>query len=94
MEEHDTPNGKILVPSLDFQKIFSRVEPGLNDKFQVESLDAFAIDSANMKFSNVHDLVIIINYLSHHIKKEFLGFLILHGTDTMAEASGHLAAMF
>ncbi|MCX6825433.1 MAG: asparaginase domain-containing protein [candidate division SR1 bacterium] len=94
MEEQDTPTGKILVPSLDFPKIFARVEPGLNNKFQVESLDAYAIDSANMKFSNVHDLVIVINYISKNIQNKFLGFLILHGTDTMAEASGHLAAMF
>lgn len=94
MEEQDTPTGKVLVPSLDFPKIFARVEPWLNHKFQVESFDAYAIDSANMKFSNVHDLVIVINYISQHVKKDFLGFLILHGTDTMAEASGHLAAMF
>lgn len=94
MEEQDTPTGKILVPSLDFPKIFARVEPWLNNKFQVESLDAYAIDSANMKFSNVHDLVIVINYISKNIQNKFLGFLILHGTDTMAEASWHLAAMF
>ncbi len=92
--EKSGPNGSITKePSLDFERMFGQTEPLLQEKFLVKGLDAFQLDSSQMQFVNVHDLAIIISYLQKNISKDFGGFLVIHGTDTMAEASGHMTNM-
>ncbi|OGJ51865.1 hypothetical protein A2335_01835 [Candidatus Peregrinibacteria bacterium RIFOXYB2_FULL_32_7] len=84
---------KIKIPSLDFDDIFQKTEPSLRDKFIVKDLPIFKIDSSQMQYTHVHDLAIIKTYIETYLKKEFAGFLFIHGTDTMAEASSIMANM-
>lgn len=74
----------IRVPDLDFDKIFSQVGNNLDKEFNVISLDAFRIDSSQMNYAHVRELAVFMAYVWNNIKVSFLGFLIPHGTDTMA----------
>ena len=98
MKEHevvgaDGQKRKIKKPSLDFEDMFQKTESGLADEFLMKGLDALALDSSQMTYDHVHDLAIVKCYIEANINKKIAGFLIIHGTDTMAEASGHMAMM-
>ncbi len=77
----------IRIPDLDFTGIFDRVDGRLKDRFLVKSLDAFRIDSADMTYQHVRELAIAMAYVWQHVTVPFLGFLVVHGTDTLQYTS-------
>lgn len=81
----------IRVPDLDFESIFSQVGQRLGDVFDVVSLDAFRIDSSQMNYSHIRDLAIIMTYVWNNLEVPFKGFLIPHGTDTMAYSAASIS---
>lgn len=74
----------IRVPDLDFCDILMHASPYLHAHYEVVALDAFRIDSSQMHYGHIHDLCIAMCYIWKHTKVPFTGFLIPHGTDTMA----------
>lgn len=87
-----TENG-IRVPDLDFDAIFDCADPQLKQHFIVKGLDAFCVDSSQMDYSYVQDLVIAMCYMHENIKQPNIGFLVVHGTDTMAYSSAAVSLM-
>lgn len=83
----------IRTPDLDFAAIFQRVDPGLQHRFHVLGLDAFKIDSAQMDYRHVQDLAVAMCYLWQRAADKIAGFLILHGTDTLAYSGAALSLM-
>lgn len=83
----------LSVPDLNFDSILEQNNQNLNKDFEVISLDAFHIDSSQMNYTHVHDLSIVMTYVWQNINVPFLGFLILHGTDTMAFSAATLSLM-
>ncbi len=75
-------NGK-LIPDLDFDNIMGFANPHLQETFLVKGFDAFRIDSSQMDYDYIRDLVIIMSYIWKNVQLPFAGFFILHGTDTM-----------
>jgi len=87
-----TENG-VSVPDLDFDTILSRINANVSSRFKIISLDAFLIDSSQMTYAHVRDLAITLCYCWKHVKPSLLGFIILHGTDTLPYASSALSLM-
>lgn len=83
----------IRKPDLDFKGVFRHANIQLNDQFEVVSLDAFNIDSSQMDYAHVRELAIVMAYVHKHAKVPFLGFLVLHGTDTLAYTSAAMSLM-
>ncbi|MGB1077451.1 MAG: asparaginase [Bdellovibrionales bacterium] len=83
----------ISVPDLDFNKILLHTNSDLTNLFYIESLDAFCIDSAQMNYAHARELAIVMSYVFANIKVPFEGFLVTHGTDTMAYSSATLSLM-
>jgi L-asparaginase len=81
----------VRVPDLDFDSIFKQVGNTLENNFDVLTLDAFCIASPDMNYSHVRELAIVIAYIGKNIKVPFMGFLITHGTDTMAFSAAALS---
>lgn len=81
----------VSVPDLDFDHILSYINTNVRDRFKIISLDAFLIDSSQMNYAHVHDLAIAICYVWKHVKHKLLGFLILHGTDTLPYTSSAMS---
>ena len=87
-----TSDGK-LVPDLDFNKIMGFANKHLREKFLVKGFDAFAIDSSQMDYTHAKDLSICISYIWENAKIPLIGFLVLHGTDTMTYSSAAVSIM-
>ena len=83
----------VRVPDLDFDGVFARVDGKLKDRFLVKSLDAFRIDSADMNYQHVRDLAIAMVYAWHHVQVPFIGFMVMHGTDTLQYTSSATSLM-
>ena len=83
----------IRVPDLDFDQIFAHVGEDLGDKFEVVSLDAMCIDSSQMNYHHVQDLALVMSYIWENLTSPINGFLILHGTDTMAHSAAAISLM-
>lgn len=83
----------VRVPDINFDSILKQVGHGLEKDFNIISLDAFNIDSSQMTYTHLHDLSIIMAYIWNNIKTPLIGFLILHGTDTMAFSAATLSLM-
>ena len=81
----------IRIPDLDFDTVFSQTNSHLSEKFLAKSLDAFRLDSADLNYSHVKDLAIVMTYVWRNVTVPFCGFLILHGTDTLAYASAAMS---
>lgn len=89
--------GGPLEPDLDFGSIMQKTEPRLSQEFEVEGLDAFRTDSSQLEIDDVGDLAISMCYIWKKMKpslrRRFAGFLVVHGTDTMAKSGNHLEMM-
>lgn len=85
--------GGIRRPDLDSAQILAQSDPDLAERFTLLGLDAFKIDSAQMDYRHVQDLAIILCYLWQHSAQPLAGFLILHGTDTLAYSGAALSLM-
>ena len=83
----------ISVPDLDFNKVLRHTNSDLSTHFQIESLDAFCIDSAQMNYSHTREIAIVMAYVHKHITVSFIGFFVTHGTDTMAYSASALSLM-
>ena len=83
----------IRVPDLDFQSILSHTAQDLSDNFDIISLDAMCIDSSQMDYSHVRELAIAMTYIWQNLSAPIAGFLVLHGTDTMAHSAAALSLM-
>ncbi|MBL4589186.1 MAG: asparaginase, partial [Alphaproteobacteria bacterium] len=83
----------ISVPDLDFNKVLRHTNSDLSTHFQIESLDAFCIDSAQMNYSHTRESAIVMAYVHEHITVPFIGFFVTHGTDTMAYSAAALSLM-
>lgn len=83
----------VLVPDLDFNGIFQRVNQKLHEHFYIKGLDAFRLDSSQMNFSHPRDLVIAMAYIWKHVRQKLSGFLVLHGTDTMSYSGAAVSLM-
>lgn len=81
----------VRVPDLDFNSIFAQVGNNLSDDFDVIALDAFRINSSQMSYTHIRDLSIVMTYIWKNINVPFLGFLITHGTDTMAYSAAAIS---
>ena len=87
-----TENG-IRIPDLNFENILKHSSRELKDKFLVKSFDAFCIDSSQMDYSHTRELAISMIYIYENIKVPFIGFLVVHGTDTMAYSGSAMSLM-
>ena len=93
-----TPGDKgSLVPDLDFNSIMDKADPRLKKEFEILGLDAYATDSSQLDIDDVGDMAIAMSYIWERMKpglrKRFAGFFVVHGTDTMPKAAGHLEMM-
>lgn len=80
-------------PDLDFAGVFGFAHAGLNESFCVKSLDMCRIDSSQMDYRHVRELAIVMTYVWRHVTVPFIGFLVLHGTDTLAYTSAAMSLM-
>lgn len=86
----------IRKPDLDAKELLKHVNAQVTDKFQIISLDAFHLDSAQMDYSHVQDLAIAMCAVWNAVaasQKSFAGFLVLHGTDTISYAGATMSLM-
>lgn len=74
----------VRVPDLDLAGILQQSGGGLEDQFHLVGLDAFRIDSSQMDYRHVRDLAIALTHIWTRADADIAGFLVLHGTDTMA----------
>lgn len=81
----------IRKPALNFNEILSLSGSNLNTHFHVEALDAFRIASPQMTYAHPRDLCIAMAYIWRNVKIPFAGFLVTHGTDTMAYCAAYLS---
>lgn len=77
-----------LVPELKAEEILSYL-PGINTLYQIDSMPLMSIDSTNMQPEYWIDMAKAI-YDNYH---DYDGFVITHGTDTMAFTSAALSYM-
>ncbi len=87
-----------LEPGLDIDYLLRNTAQGLPDKFAVASVDfPTLIDSSQMEVDYNAELIITTSYIwknaSPELKEKFGGFLVAHGTDTMAPSSAYYATM-
>lgn len=85
--------GSVRVPDLDLQGILQQSGGGLTDRFRLVGLDAFRIDSSQMDYRHVRDLAIALSYVWKTTQGRLSGFLVLHGTDTMAYTAAAFSLM-
>lgn len=71
-------------PDLDLAGILQQGGGGMAERFDLVGLDAFRIDSSQMDYRHVRDLAIALTHVWENCKADLAGFLVLHGTDTMA----------
>ena len=95
----ENPRTKILEARLDIDKLLQQTGQGLTDKFAVASAQfPTLIDSSQMEVDYNADLVISMSWIwknaSKQVKERFAGFLVAHGTDTMAGSGAYRAMMF
>ncbi len=83
----------IRIPAFSCKDIFGLIDPQLQDNFLLHGLNAFNLDSSQMNYMHARDLAIVATYLWRQIHVPFLGFLVLHGTDTMAYTSAAMSLM-
>ncbi len=83
----------MLVPDLNFKRIMQFATPHLQDSFSIFDLDIFSIDSSQMNYTHIKDLAICISYIWKNIRCPIIGFMVLHGTDTMTYSSAAISLM-
>lgn len=83
----------IRVPELDLAAIFDHIETSVKTRFEIVGLDAFRLDSSQLDYSYVADLAVALLYVWKHVKAPIEGFLITHGTDTMAYSAAAMSLM-
>ena len=88
-----TEENGIRVPDLNFTQIFEHIDQNLQERFAIYGLDAFKIDSAQMDYRHVQDLAIALCHIWKHSHGIIAGFLILHGTDTLAYSGAAMSLM-
>lgn len=81
------------IPELTFEQVLQKSASNITDKFTVKGFNAFLIDSSQMTYEQVREIAISICYIYKNIKKDFMGFIISHGTDTMAYTGANLSLM-
>ncbi len=81
----------VCIPEQNFDTILAQINTNVSNRFKIISLDAFLIDSSQMTYAHVRDLAITLCYCWKHVKPNLLGFMILHGTDTLPYASSALS---
>lgn len=87
-----------LEPVLDPNYLLAFAGNGLKDRFSVSSLEfPTSMDSSQEEIDYVADLVIAMSWIwknsSEKLRSKFSGFLITHGTDTIADAGCYLKMM-
>ncbi|MBI2036374.1 asparaginase [Candidatus Microgenomates bacterium] len=98
MHEEIKEGRKVLVPGISAEQLLSRSGGGINERFAVATLDfPTTMDSSEMEIDYNAELVIAMSYIwknaSEELKQRFIGFVIAHGTDTMAASSAYLSMM-
>lgn len=88
-----TNSTNIRIPDLTAEKIFESIDPNIKNNFFTAFFDAFHIDSSQMSYDHIHDLIIIMSYIYENIEIPFSGFVILHGTDTMSYTSAAVSLL-
>jgi len=88
-----TSGDGVRSPSFRCEKLLAPVSSLIRDRYQIFGLNAFCIDSSQMNYSHVRELVIVMTYLWRNVRVPYIGFLITHGTDTMAYAGATLSLM-
>ena len=88
-------NGK-LVPKLDTDAILEFAGQRLKNQFRLAGLEfPKAMDSSQMCSDFTMDIVVAIsaiwNQASDNLKKHFTGFLVTHGTDTLAWSAADMS---
>lgn len=80
----ETPHG--LIPSLDSEQLLSFV-PEVGDNIHLDTIDVCNLDSTDMTYKEWLDIAGVIrkNYV------EYDGFVVAHGTDTMAYTAAALS---
>jgi L-asparaginase/Glu-tRNA(Gln) amidotransferase subunit D len=83
----------IRTPAFDWKEVFHPAEGLLLNRLEIRGLNAFNIDSSQMDFRHVQELAITMTWLWRNITVPFEGFVVTHGTDTMAYSSAALSLM-
>lgn len=90
--------GESLVPVIDTKFLLEYTGRMLNRRWNIVSFSfPTLIDSSQMKMDYDADMVVAMSYLwvsmDEDSKKQFRGFLITHGTDTMSPSTTRVAMM-
>ncbi len=88
-----TNEKNLRIPELSAEKIFHHIDPNIQNKFQTLFFDLFHIDSSQISYDHIHDLVLIMEHLYTLCQDYFIGFVVLHGTDTMSYTSSAVSLM-
>jgi len=81
----------LLEPDMDFDSILEQAWSWLADDYLFIGVDALRIDSSQMTPEYISDISLAIWYMWINIQKKISGFLVLHGTDTMASSASRTA---
>lgn len=82
-----------LTPSLNFSEMLAQIPTSISDKYQILGLNIFNIDSSQMNYQHSRELTICLNYIYKNLQDSFIGFIIIHGTDTMAYTGANISLM-
>lgn len=83
----------VRLPAFNWQEVFKPAESLLRGRFDIRGINAYCIDSSQMDYGHVREVAIAMTYLWKNVKVPFLGFLVTHGTDTMAFTGAALSLM-
>lgn len=94
---HEDEKGN-LVAGINVEQLLADTGQRVNDKFAASSINfPKLIDSSQMEIDYNAELVIAMSWVwknaSNELKEKFGGFVIAHGTDTMAGSSAYGAMM-
>lgn len=84
----------VRVPDMDCREIMQLGGARLVERFMLESFDLFHVDSSQLDYSHVGTMALVIAYVSTRLRRDdFVGFLVLHGTDTMSYSAAAVSLM-
>jgi len=85
------------VPDLNIKRIVKLADQRIDNRYQLYGFDAIKSDSSQMEIDDAADLSVVMSYIwekmPEELKKNFAGFTVMHGTDTMSKDIAHVTTM-